>query len=140
VTQSYSGSSHYLADHQVGPLQLLVAVACFIGHSPERFYGLLDTAATWCVLPPRLADELGYRFEPSAAPVRMLTRLGDYNGSLERITLRFDAEDGMWTEIDATWFVSADWLGPLVIGWKGALERIRFGLDPATETFYFASL
>lgn len=42
--------------------------------------------------------------------------------------------------VEATCFVSAAWPGPLVIGWKGCLERMRFALDPDDEFFYFAGL
>jgi hypothetical protein len=33
-----------------------------------------------------------------------------------------------------------EWPGPMVLGWKGCLERIRFGFDPNVESFYFADL
>ena len=59
---------------------------------------------------------------------------------MERIPVRFAAEEGNSLEVEATWFLSEDWIGPPVIGWKGCLERIRFALDPAEEPFYFADL
>jgi hypothetical protein len=43
-------------------------------------------------------------------------------------------------EVDASCFVSQDWPGPLIIGWKGCLERSRFALDPGEDTFLFAEL
>ena len=60
-------------------------------------------------------------------------------GSLERIPLTLTASDGDSLTIDATWFVSEEWPGPTVIGWRGALERIRFAIDPSEESFYFGS-
>lgn len=72
--------------------------------------------------------------------VRLSTRFGIISGWTERIPLLLPAEAGDDAEIDATWFISEDWLGPLVIGWKGCLERIRFALDPAEDSFYFAGL
>jgi hypothetical protein len=44
--------------------------------------------------------------------------------------------------IEATWFISPDWPGPLVLGWKGCLERLRFALDPTPEEewFYFGPI
>ena len=42
--------------------------------------------------------------------------------------------------VAGTWFVSEDWPGPNVLGWKGCLERMRFALDPSDESFYFAEL
>ncbi len=41
--------------------------------------------------------------------------------------------------IDATCFISADWPGSLVIGWRGGLERICFGFNTTEEGFYFAA-
>jgi hypothetical protein len=52
--------------------------------------------------------------------------------------LTFDASEGRPLTIQATCFVSADWPGPMVIGWKGCLERIHFGFDTTLELFYFA--
>jgi hypothetical protein len=43
-------------------------------------------------------------------------------------------------ETEATFFVSPDWPGPMVIGWKGCLEWIRFALDPGEDAIYFGEL
>jgi hypothetical protein len=43
-------------------------------------------------------------------------------------------------EVDATWFIASDWPGPMVIGWRGCLERMRFALDPGHDTFFFDEL
>jgi len=51
--------------------------------------------------------------------------------------MRFRATEGQPLLVEATWFVSPDWPGPLVLGWKGCLERFRFALDPNEERFYF---
>ncbi|MBI4531612.1 MAG: hypothetical protein HY709_08815, partial [Candidatus Latescibacteria bacterium] len=48
-----------------------------------------------------------------------------------------EAEEGENVEVEATWFISPDWPGPIVIGWKGCLERLRFAVDPSEDTFYF---
>jgi hypothetical protein len=61
-------------------------------------------------------------------------------GRLERLRLRFCAEEGSEVEIEASCFVSADWTGPMVIGWKGGLERVKVALDPSDNSFYFAEL
>ena len=72
-------------------------------------------------------------------PSHLHTRFGLITGSLGRVTVRFVAADGEPLTIDATCFTSEGWLGPMVIGWKGCLERIRFGLDPSEEAFYFGT-
>jgi len=59
---------------------------------------------------------------------------------LERLPLTLVAEDGAELPVDATWFLSEDWPGPMVIGWKGGLERMKFGIDPGDQSFYFGGL
>jgi hypothetical protein len=66
------------------------------------------------------------------------TRFGPLGGRLERLSLTFDASEGRPLTVQATWFVSADWPGPMVVGWKGCLERIQFGFNTTLEMFYFA--
>jgi hypothetical protein len=99
---------------------------------------LLDTGSGWCVLPPLTAPEIGIDLDAIEADVRIHTRLGTFAGSLVRISLEFEAWLGGGAPVDATWFVCADWPGPMVLGWQGCLERIRFGLDPTEDAFYFA--
>lgn len=138
-SQSYTGRSRYLRRHESGPHLLIVAVACYLGERQVREIALLDTAAEWCVLTPGLAKDLGVD-APGAGWVRLSTRFGNFDGWLERIPLTLTTDSGVPTTVEATWFVCEDWPGPLVIGWTGGLERLRFALDPAEDTFYFGEL
>jgi hypothetical protein len=136
LSQVYTGRAGYAADYMEGPFQLSVAVECLVGELAVN--ALLDTGSQWCVLPAEIAvtlDETSGSDEPTE---RLSTRLGTFAGRLVRIPLALVAEDGETVDVDATWFVSPDWPGPAVIGWKGCLERIRFALDPTLEQFYFA--
>ena len=140
LTQSYSGRSSYVADYTQEPDRLLVAVKCLVAGLPSPFYGLLDTASPWSILPAHLAEELGCSLEPEPPTPSLRTgRCGLISGRLERIWLRFPAEEGDALDLNALWYVSADWNGPLVIGWKGCLEAIRFALDPSEDRFYFGA-
>jgi hypothetical protein len=136
LSQNYTGRSGYAADYVEGPYQLFVAVECLVGEFAVN--ALLDTGSQWCILPAQIAvalDEATLSHEPGE---RLSTRLGTFAGRLVRIPLALVAEEGETLDVDATWFVSPDWPGPAVIGWKGCLERIRFALDPIREEFYFA--
>ena len=42
--------------------------------------------------------------------------------------------------LQAAFFTCSDWHDIVVLGWRGCLERLRFGMDPSVETFYFAGL
>jgi hypothetical protein len=139
VNQTYRGKSKYRPDHPDPSGSLLVAIVCRVGGRKDNEIALLDTASQWCVLPSPLALELGYDLE-TARDVRLHTRHGALSGELTRFPILFVAEEGESVEVDATWFVTRDWPGPMVIGWKGCLERIRFALDPSEDDFYFAQL
>ena len=101
---------------------------------------LLDTGSEWCIAPAALALDADYEAEPNPLVPRLYTRFGMLEGRLERITIVFPAEEGLDLDVPATCFFSPDWPGPMVIGWKGCLERMRFALDPGEEAFYFGPL
>lgn len=54
------------------------------------------------------------------------------------IRVWFPAIDGDDLDLDVSWFVCDDWEHPPVIGWRGCLQWIRFGLNPDENAFYFA--
>ena len=136
-TQNYTGSLRYLHAYPDGLHTLVVGIPCVLGNLRDQDVALLDTAAEWCVLRPDIAEALGYPESTDGPPAQLTTRLGLFTGTLERIQVTFPAVDGGDLAVEATWFVSTDWPGPLVLGWTGCLERFRFALDSSDETFYF---
>jgi len=138
-TCTYQGMARYLSEAHVGGHRLLVAVPCQVGDLPPTVYALLDTAAEWCVLPEAYADAIGYQAHSSDPPFQLHSRLGLFSGRLCRLPLTFPAEDGEALTIQATFLICPDWPGPVVIGWKGCLERLRFALEPDGEALYFGS-
>jgi hypothetical protein len=137
MNQTYTGRATFQTDVEHLLRQLLVAAGCRVGHRPEEYYALLDTASQWCILPPDVGLQLGY--VPTAeGETRLHTRFGALSGELIRLPITLLADAGEPAEVEATWFLSPDWPGPLVIGWKGCLERIRFAFDPHENSLYFA--
>jgi hypothetical protein len=136
----FTGKASYYSDYEEGPDRLFVAVTCLVADYPDPLRALLDTGSEWCLLPSRVSRAVGYDLTPDDVVPPLLTRFGRIFGQLERIPIQFVAEEGIALQIDATCFLSPDWPGPMVIGWKGGLERIRIALDPGEEAFYFASL
>lgn len=134
------GKARYVPDHPAGAHRLFVAVACLVEDLPSPIFALLDTASEWCVLPASVSTDLGLDLEPDEHSIPLHTRFGEVRGRLERVRMRLIADEGDPIEIQATCFISQEWPGPMVIGWKGCLERIRFGLAPDEEALYFASL
>jgi hypothetical protein len=140
LQQVYTGKALSFPDYTIGLYRLFIAVTCGVEKMDTPIRALLDTASEWCVLPANVARHLGFDLTAGSPPMRLETRLGTVSGRLERVEIQFLAEVGETMEMQATCFVSQDWPGPLVIGWKGCLERMRFALDPGEDTFYFAGL
>jgi len=138
--QRFTGKSSYYPDYRKGQHVLVVSVTCSGENLAGPFRALLDTASQWCVLSPQTAENLGLPMEPDALLLPLMTRFGRIQGRLERLQTTLVAEEGDDLEFEATWFVSEDWPGPMVIGWKGGLERFRFALNPGEEIFYFGAL
>lgn len=139
MTPLYAGRSYYQSDREEDTQTLLVAVPCRVGSIGRSVFALLDTASEWCVLPHDLAMELGVELERLPFTSSLHTRFGLLTGTLGRVTIRFDAVEGDSLAVDATCFASEEWPGPMVVGWKGCLERMRFGLDPGDDSFYFGA-
>ncbi|MDM8541408.1 hypothetical protein QUF90_09990 [Desulfococcaceae bacterium HSG9] len=109
----------------------------------ESEIALLDTGAEWSVIGGETAilleEQLGSPIESS----RMSTRLGLIDGFLHHvnITLLAGQNSGDNLTVESTVFVSEEWEGPLVLGYRGFLEKIRFALDPGVvpgeQIFYF---
>lgn len=97
---------------------------------------LLDTGASWSVLNVEVAKELKL-LDGHGEPLAMSTRIGRIEGNLVRTAATLVAEDGDSVVVDATVFVSHEWHQPTVIGYSGLLERIRFAIDPGTQSFVF---
>ena len=140
MIQEFTGRSRYRAYLEQGPHTLFVAIPCIVGAGRDPIQALLDTASEWCILEPDVARLLGYDPDAGQIPAVMHTRFGALHGSLERIRLRFAALEGESLEVEATWFISRDWPGPSVLGWRGCLERFQWTLNQAGECFYFAPL
>jgi hypothetical protein len=117
-------------------LPLVVAVECSLEDERERELALLDTAATWSILPPLQADALGL-LGGDGAPLRVSSRLGAYYGFLKRLHVTLWAGGGVPVTWEVAFFVSEDWPGPLVLGWRGGLEHLRFAVDGPRERFHF---
>ena len=114
----------------------------FVRIEASGFDGLvlaqLDTGAAWSVLNAEIAEALGL-LDGDGEPIELKTRFGAFNGRLEEATIRVLAEEGESLEVNARVFVSHDWSHQTFLGYMGLLERIRFGLDPQVNDFYFGS-
>lgn len=101
---------------------------------------MLETGSTYSVLDADVAEALGAFDEPDAPSVELSTRHGVLGGRLVRRPVWLLADQGASLEVDATFWVSPDWRFGLILGYAGFLQRIRFGLDPATNQLYFGRI
>jgi hypothetical protein len=109
-------------------------------------HAMVDTGGIYLVCHPRLATHL--RLEPAEAISglqALLFRGAVVQGRLYRLTLTLLAQEGDDVVIQATTFVpepqeEESWGDlPSILGFYGCLERLRFAVDPRTETFFFGS-
>lgn len=123
---------------------LLVEVRCRLGTLGVVDVALLDTGAEWSVVPPDVAELLEDGFADDGEKILMLTRYGRIEGSLRRLQIELVADIGSPISVDASVFLPKHWEGPIVLGYMGFLERIRFALDPGSgdgdSWFYFGEV
>jgi hypothetical protein len=104
---------------------------------------VLDTGGVYLVCTPEIGRELkldplsAINLEPEAINIRGFK----IHGNLHLLNLTILASDGNSLGLQVTAFVpNADeiWLNlPCFLGWQGCLERLRFAIDPSSDTFYF---
>lgn len=105
---------------------------------------VVDTGAPYPVIAPRIAREVGLdRVTPLEREV-MLIRGIRMEGGIVRLNMTLPADVGEDLTVDATAFIPdrEEYWGnfPSFIGQIGFLERIRYAVDPANDTFYFGLL
>jgi hypothetical protein len=110
----------------------------------HRTTAVIDTGAPYVICEPRLARLEGFDLVEPLERITMLIRGMYLPGSIIRLSVTLMAERGDDLTVDATAFVPEQeerWENlPSFIGLSGFLERIRFALDPSTDTFYFGQL
>jgi hypothetical protein len=138
-----SGCSLYFVSSKVGQWRLPIAVKCRVGNLEETDLALLDTGAEWSVIGGETAKILEDELASPTESFTMSTRIGRIFGSLYRTNISLLAEEnrGYDLTVESSVFVSKEWEGPIVLGYRGFLERIRFALDPGVvpgeQMFYF---
>lgn len=105
----------------------------------------VDTGGLYLILDPEVARAIGLEAS-RGLEIQKINIAGQiYSGNLHRVEITIPAEIGIGVSIQATTFVpdlppNEDWALPNFMGWHGCLERLRFGVDPLTDTFYFGPI
>lgn len=103
------------------------------------FLALLDTGGCFCILNDRVATLVKGRLVEPLDKVSIRTAHGILEGNLYRHQIALVAEDGEPLDVHATVFVPPVWSGPCFLGYSGALDRVRFAVDPEMNRFYFGT-
>jgi hypothetical protein len=105
---------------------------------------VLDTGAPYPIISPKIAKQAGLNRVKPLERKTMLVRGMRLEGSIIRLNMTLPADEGEDLTVDATAFIpdgEESWGDfPGFIGQLGFLERIRYAVDPATDTFYFGTL
>ena len=109
-----------------------MAARCRLGSLPSDEIALLDTGATWSVIDDELSALLDADLGKPIETISLSIRFGVLKGTLSRLTITLLTEPDWGTDliVDATVAVIPDWPGPIVLGYQGFFERLRFALDP----------
>jgi len=101
---------------------------------------LLDTGAHFCILNQEVADFARHQLTETIGQARLGTAYGVLSGELYRLGIELVAQIGDDLDIETVALITPDWHGPSFIGYCGALERLRFAVDPTVNRFYFGRL
>ena len=104
------------------------------------FLALLDTGAHFCILNRDIIPLIAGRFLNKLSDVTLQTARGPVGGELYLHTIELLAEQGRNLKLNSTLFVAPEWTGPSFLGYTGALDRIRFAIDPQSNGFYCGPL
>lgn len=128
------GWAPYLVEREQGKSVLVVGAHCRVVGVGGTEVALLDTGAQWSLIGGDLAELTKPVAEDLGYTLSMSTRFGTYQGRFYRVDVELIAETGNNLRVSATAMLMPDWPGPaLVLGYRGLLERVRFGFDPGTS-------
>ena len=104
------------------------------------FWALLDTGAHFCLLNETVTGFVRDQLVDGLGTFVVRTAYGSLEGELFRHGITLVAEVGKSVDIEATVFVPPGWKGPCFLGYSGALDRIRFAIDPRDSLFSFSPI
>ena len=131
-----TGSAEYLYIPEESPkLNLEVVV-----EGSVRLHAVVDTGAPFFILNPKFAVDLDLSAHQQVGVKKLSTRRGLTDGRLYRLNVTLIATVGKNLQIEATTFVPENnhWdEEPSFLGLENCLDRLRFGVDPYAQVFFF---
>ncbi len=105
-----------------------------------EFLALLDTGAHYCLLNEDAARVIRRHLTMSLGEVTLRTAHGPVRGELYIHRIRLIAEEGEPLDIESTVFVPPEWRAPSILGYTGAMDRMRVAFDPEISCVYYGPL
>lgn len=112
-----------------------------------RTQAMVDTGGVYLICHPEFAEllDLDDTVLVEKKIHMAIPRYGRVEGNLYFVSLTLLAEEGYSCEWQVTAFVPRHLTSnapvfPSVMGLHGCLEKLRFAVDPSTDTFYFGTL
>ena len=141
--ECFDGQLHYL-DYFPDDREARI-VAPLVVEQLVTIPAIVDTGAPYCIVNSYWTEKLN--FDPAEAvsdEQRLAIRGYVVRGYLYRVAFTLEADEGDDLDVDATVFVPQ--VGPgeprlslNFLGLQGFLNRIRFAVDPTTNSFYFGA-
>ena len=131
-----TGISDYREDEEIENKTCFVSIKVSLGNDSPIELAFLDTGSEFNVCSFETFESLNLPIDKSNEIVYS-TRFGSLSGYLNRQQFVIHADFGDSLMIEGTFFITEFWKFPIVIGWKGCLEKVRFALDPGIKKFYF---
>jgi hypothetical protein len=140
----FTGKVQYLDQYREDDDPRIVIPVRF-GTSEAPTLAIVDTGGLWCILDPREAELVGLDPAHGDQFRNFIIRGARYDGYIYRIAISIDADEGKHLTAEGTIFVprlydDEEWVLPNFLGLRGFLERIRFAVDPVTNSFYFGAI
>jgi hypothetical protein len=106
---------------------------------------VVDTGGVYLVCHPEIAELIGLDPRDKIEDTALTIRGNTFRGDTQRLNVVLIASEGEGLEVEVTAFVprlqpGQSWPWPSFMGFHGCLERVRFAVDPVTDTFYFGSI
>ena len=106
---------------------------------------IVDTGGVYFICEPQIAELIDLDPAEALETDEVNIRGTKCSGALHRVSLTLQAQEGQSIELEVTVFVPSlqphhEWDLPSFMGLSGCLERLRFAVDPVTDTFYFGAL
>ncbi len=106
---------------------------------------VVDTGGVYLVCDPEMSDLLDLGPGTGLGVATLNIRGSNYQGSLQRITVKIPAEEGESLDLEVTAFIpqltpGEEWHLPSLLGLQSCLEFLRFAVDPVENDFHFGPL